>query len=348
MRIFTIALLIFIFSFSLSSAVFATNFSSQDMQCPVCGTKVQAKSLMSTNSFGGHDRDFLSYATGDQPVLILPVSCVKCYYSGFESDFGTIEAKTLSKLKDEILNKKGINPPETILYDMKSDTAAVKAIPAFIKYDMIAQTYKLLDKGTSEIFAQYISAAWAVRLERELYFDMMGSEAQRTMEWMRKNIDMSSIDTSENNNAAAELATGRLLMQRAQGLAGEDLLYCSLGALFLLRSHGENREAEKVLELVRPSLSGERYELMEKKIRESIALERKYQRMAADFLEADLVSGAIKGESQQAQMYYMAGELNRRCLDFEKARKHFEEAIKLGKLTPPIDKYVKEQLELCK
>ncbi len=347
MRIITTALLIFIFSLALSSAVFATNFSTQDLQCPVCGNKTSAKSLMSTNSFGGHDRDFLSYATGDQPVLILPVSCEKCYYSGFESDFGTIETKTLSKLKDEILNKKGIKPPETILYDMKS-TVAVKTIPAFIKYDMIAQTYKLLNKSTSEIFAQYIGAAWAVRLERELYFDMMGSEAQRTMEWMRKNIDMASIDTSENNNAAAELATGRLLMKRAQGLSGEDLLYCSLGALFFLRSHGENREAEKVLELVRPSLNGERYELMEKKIRESIALERKYMRMAADALEADLAAGAIKGDSQLTQMYYMAGELNRRCLDFEKAKKYFEEAIKIGKLNPPIDKYVKEQLELCK
>ncbi|HOD43052.1 MAG TPA: DUF2225 domain-containing protein, partial [Candidatus Wallbacteria bacterium] len=112
MRIITTALLIFIFSLALSSAVFATNFSTQDLQCPVCGNKTSAKSLMSTNSFGGHDRDFLSYATGDQPVLILPVSCEKCYYSGFESDFGTIETKTLSKLKDEILNKKGIKPPE--------------------------------------------------------------------------------------------------------------------------------------------------------------------------------------------------------------------------------------------
>ncbi len=327
----------------------ATNFNSEQAVCPVCGNKVKVNTLMSTNSFGGHDRDFLSYASGDQPLIILPVTCDKCFYSGYSKDFETVEASILTKLKDEILTKKSIEPPENILYDIKTaPSPAALPMPAFIKYDLIARTYKIMGKETSEIFSQYLNAAWALRLERELCFDLRSIEAQNALEWMRKNIDLTSIDTTENNNAAAELETGRLLLKRSAGLAGDDLLNCSLGALFLLRTHGENREAEKALENLRAVLKPAVFNTLEKKVKESISLERKYLSMALEALKSDIAAGKIKGDFQLAQMYYLAGELSRRCLNFDEAKLYYQKASSLNKLSPPIDRYAKEQPELCK
>jgi hypothetical protein len=326
----------------------ATNFTPEQAECPLCGNKVKINSLMSTNSFGGHDRDFLSYASGDQPLLILPAACDKCYYSGYSKDFETVEAEVLAKLKDEILTKKNISPPSGILYELKAATAPASAsMPAFIKYDLIAQTYKIAGKETSEIFSQYLNAAWALRLAHELCFDLRSPEAQNAVVWMRKNIDLTSIDTTENNNAASELATGRLLLKRSAGLAGDDLLNCSFVALFFLRSHGENREAEKALENLRHVLNPALFDTLEKKVKESIALERKYLRLALEALESDLAAGKITGDFQLAQMYYLAGELCRRCLDFGAAKKYYQKADSLQKLTAPIDRYAKEQQELC-
>ncbi|HBC75578.1 MAG TPA: hypothetical protein DC017_12150 [Candidatus Wallbacteria bacterium] len=348
MKNIVIILLVLVFTMVWTADAYATNYVSEDLQCPVCGNKLKGKVLMSTNSFGGQDRDFLSYATGNNPVLIVPVTCEKCYYSGYSSDFGTLEAGLVSKLKEEILTKKTLKPMENGLYDFAADTSAVRSVPAFIKYDLIAKTYKLRGRETSEVFTQYINASWAVRLENEYYFDLRSVEAQKTFEWLRKNVDMASMDTSENNNAAMELAAGRMLAKKAEALEGEDRLYCSLGALFLLRSHGENKEAEKVLEILKPTLDEARYVALDKKVRESIVLERKFQRLAADALENDMAAGKIKGDIHMAQMSYLAGELNRRCLDFEKAKKFYEKAIELKQLQAPLDRYAKEQLELCR
>ena len=350
MNKFLIICLTLIFTLSmLNGFAQATNFTSEQAVCPLCGNKVKINSLMSTNSFGGHDRDFLSYASGDQPLIILPITCDKCYYSGYDRDFETVESLILVKLKDEILTKKNIVAPVSILYDLKaSPSPAVSPIPAFIKYDLIAQTYKIMGKETSEIFSQYLNAAWALRLERELCFDLRSIEAQNAVVWMRKNIDLTSIDTTENNNAAAELATGLLLLKRSAGLAGDDLLNCSLGALFLLRTHGENKEAEKALENLRTVLKPELFNSLEKKVKESIALERKYLGLALEALKSDIAAGKIKGDFQLAQIYYLAGELSRRCLDFNEAKLYYKKASSLNKLNPPIDRYAKEQLELCK
>lgn len=342
-----IVIIAFAFLAAAARGAFATTFSTEELRCPICGYEFKARSLMSTNSFGGHDRDFLSYATGKNPVLVVPLTCAKCYYSGYSHDFGTMEAAIASKLKKEIVDKKALKPLQSGLYDSTADTAAA-GLPAFVKYDLIAQTYALRNKETSEIFTQYISASWAVRLDSELYFDLRGAEAQKTFEWLQKNVDMASVDTSENNNAASELAAGRMLLKKAAALEGDDRFYCSLGALFFLRCHGENAEAEKALEILKTALDEARYAPLEKKVRESIALERKFQRMAADALEGDLAAGVIKGAAHQAQMYYLAGELNRRCLDFEKARRFFEKAVAIKEAQDPVARYAREQLELCR
>ncbi len=339
--------LIFALTFFQDFAL-ATNFTTQQAACPLCGNKVKVNTLISTNSFGGHDTDLLPYASGNQPLLILPAFCDKCYYCGYCADFATVETEVLAKLKNEIITKKSISPPESIFYDAAAASSpAASPAPAFIKYDLMAQTYKIAGRETSEVFSQYLNAAWALRLERELCFDLMSPQAQNAVEWMNKNIDLTSIDTTENNNAAVELATGRLLLKRAAGLTGDDLMNCSLGALFLLRSHGENREAEKALEFLRAVLNPDSFNTLEKKVKESIALERKYLRLALESLESDLAAGKITGDFQLARVYYLAGELSRRCLDFSAAKKYYQKADSLKKLTPPLDRYVIKQQELC-
>ena len=54
----------------LSADAHATTMDRVAVKCPVCDAKVAALSIMSTNNFGGVDRDFLERAVGSQPILI--------------------------------------------------------------------------------------------------------------------------------------------------------------------------------------------------------------------------------------------------------------------------------------
>ncbi len=345
-NIYTIIVIIIILL--IANIAGATSFCTDEKKCPVCLNKIKVKTLLATNSFGGHDRDFFQYAVGNQPLIIIPCVCPVCLYSGYSSDFETIETNLISKLKESILERKLLKIPQTDFYVPSSNEIIIETMPAFIKYDLIAQCYKIIGKDTSEVFGQYLSAAWAVRLERELYFDLKSPQAANAMNWIQKNIDMTSIDTVENNNAASELNLGRCLLKRAPLLAGDDLLNCSLGALFFLRSHGENAEAEKALGYLKKVMKPEIYESLEKKVTASIECEKKYLSLALYALESDMNAGKINGDVQIARMHYLAGELCRRCLKIEKARQYFKKALNSGRLTAPFDSYASQQLELCK
>jgi len=67
---------------------------------------------MSTNNFGGQDRDFCQRAVGTQPVLIVAHACPQCLFPGYSDDF---EGKT--EIPDEVaaLFKEGKIKPSVAL-----------------------------------------------------------------------------------------------------------------------------------------------------------------------------------------------------------------------------------------
>ena len=325
----------------------ATHASYDTIECPVCSNSFKTQLLTSSNSFGGHDRDLMKYASGDQPILISPITCNKCYYSGYENDFKASEANLSDAIKKAILSEKNLKPCHAPIKDANSLSGAGH-IPAFARYDLIAQSYKLRGKDSEEIFGQYLSASWAARMEAGLLINLNESVKLDIYSWVEKNIETSEITAAEKNAAYVEIIFARRLVEKAKKTTGPDLEKCLMGAILLFRDHGENAEVEKLLPILQKSMAAEKFEKFAKILKETIEIERNFQKKAIEILMSKLESGKkIKYEDQKAYLYYIVAELSRRTLEYDKAKIFYKKAGELNKLPPPIDKYVKEQLELC-
>jgi uncharacterized protein (DUF2225 family) len=86
----------------------ATTIKGRGLSCPVCTAKVDAMVIVSTNNFGGEDRDFLIYPVGFNPIFIEPITCIRCLFSGYTDDFG--EKNSIPEpVKEKILIKARIS-----------------------------------------------------------------------------------------------------------------------------------------------------------------------------------------------------------------------------------------------
>lgn len=81
-----------------------TTLQEIELQCPVCETRFNSRSVVSTNSFGGKHTDFHERAAGTQPLPYLIHTCNRCGYSGDERDF-TEEADVSPVLKERVWSK---------------------------------------------------------------------------------------------------------------------------------------------------------------------------------------------------------------------------------------------------
>ncbi len=75
-------------------------------------------------------------------LSLIPMTCSHCLYSGYLSDFlekgkGDASEKISKKLRKAILDEKLLKPMSPI----KKGTPS-SSIPAFVKYDLIAQMLK--------------------------------------------------------------------------------------------------------------------------------------------------------------------------------------------------------------
>ncbi|OHB65887.1 MAG: hypothetical protein A2Y77_02510 [Planctomycetes bacterium RBG_13_62_9] len=61
-------------------------------------------------------------------------------------------------VKEQILRQKVLKP----LIQIEAGTKPYE-IPAYVRYDLIAQTYQLLGKAKEVIAHQFLSASWATR-----------------------------------------------------------------------------------------------------------------------------------------------------------------------------------------
>src|SRR5262245_4188321 len=104
---------------------------------------------MSTNSFGGQDRDFLSHAVGEQVFLFECWTCPRCYYTGFPDDF--VKERVNPELIGLILEQRMLKPAEKIARSLRDS----EDIPAWIRYDLLSQVLKLRKDATA------LDQAWA-------------------------------------------------------------------------------------------------------------------------------------------------------------------------------------------
>ena len=78
-----------------------TTLTDIELACPVCEATFHSHAVATTNTLGGKRTDFHTRATGTQPLPYFVHTCVRCGYSGTESDFGE-EADVSPMLRERV------------------------------------------------------------------------------------------------------------------------------------------------------------------------------------------------------------------------------------------------------
>jgi hypothetical protein len=294
----------------------ATTWHSIDLKCPCCAKTTKGAVITSTNTFGGTDSDLFAHARGEDRVNLLAVTCSHCYYSGYQSDFEG--AKPLTGEQKEAL-KKRLKP----IMPIAAGTPSYR-MPAAVRYDLVAQTYRLLGRSNEEIADAYLWASWGERLDfdasRCFNADFMRRFRQGTKKLAlpKTTADMGSPYLNKY------LGRGRLWREMAAGLEREVRAFALLLALKRFRYHGWNGEVREILEELEPLLEAETYARFKQSVVESLTREQVFQSEAAGRF-AECVKRLEKGK-KRAVLSYLTGELNRRAGHALQAKLFFERA----------------------
>jgi len=313
----------------------ATTKKKTQFTCPVCEKKFDDFVLVSTNNFGGQDHDFLERAAGEQPVLIYPKTCPHCFYSGYPDDFKSVSEAVI----EQILHKGALKPMLPISQDAKS-----YEIPASIKYDLIAQTYRLCAKPEKTIARQFLNASWATRMEPGLPLLILGEEVvDQVHQWKRDQWNKKEASRL-GNLALYRIQNARDYIEVAKSSEGEVQTIAALAAIENFRLYGENAEAANALLILKKIMPEKRFSDFEKYLNESIARERHFQTKALLLFEKIIQTEEDKNE--KACLTYLCGELHRRLENWDKARKYYVQCLQIDDHPDWLEKWVKEQRDL--
>lgn len=328
-----------VFLAALSSALLlapsvarATTREKITVTCPVCQEKVEGWTIGSTNNFGGKDRDFLEWAGGDQPILYYPITCTKCFYSGYEDDFGA-DAKVPDDVAKRIREEKALKPIEE---------AASGPPDPWVRYDLIAQTYVLLGRDHRALAWQYLRAVWASRIQKAFVSRPFDGD---TLEALDAWIAEKKLAEGENaDRAQAALAIAGKCEAMLAEAKGEDARMAGITAILLYRIHGENTAALRVLAVAKPHLGEESAARLEKDLPPQVERERALQKRA--LAEFEVAVGEEKYPGEKAGMTYLCGELCRRVEEWERARAFYEAASALPGAADGLKGWCREQAAL--
>ncbi|HAE38914.1 MAG TPA: hypothetical protein DCG57_09785 [Candidatus Riflebacteria bacterium] len=296
--------------------VFATRSSSVQLQCPVCDNSLTAMQLMSTNNFGGVDTDFMQRPMGSSPILIRPATCLKCGFSGYIDDFSSeAKAKMPATFTSAISQEKALKPA----VDLASYTDQID-MPAWAKYDLIAQVRKLENSPVGDIAHQYLSAAWAVR--SEAFVKLSDSDFQRMNEFMKATFSerLKERDTNPSVQSVNIARDALKMSEKAENNEARDAL---TAAVFLFRLYGENPDALKAMQRLSPMLASETDSVIEEDLKKGIDLEQHFQKLAIENFKLAITTET--DEELKARFCYLLGETYRRLGDFKEARTWFEQ-----------------------
>lgn len=315
----------------------ATTLSKIQATCPVCTNQFAAYVLNSTNSFGGQDRDFLTYAVGSQPVWIRPITCSQCLYSGYAGDF---EKELTPEQRDKFAQKNSLKPLLAI-----APGTDYREIPAWVRYDLIAQVYTILERDKGAIADQYLNASWAVRMSGLPISDILGNDVLTSID-DKISASYEHTESRKKNRALYEIDLAGKLKDAGQSLAEDEMVVTCLSALILFRNHGENSEAETCLSLAKTAMFPEKYAQLEKAFHESVARERDFQRKAAQLFAMVLAEKEASEEYPPAIVLYLCGELQRRLENWKEAGVYYDSAVKEPNVPDWLLQYMEEQKKL--
>ncbi len=314
------------------SIALATTKARITVTCPVCQEKVEGWTIMSTNNAGGQDRDFLEWAGGDQPIIYYPITCTSCWYSGYQDDFAA-ETKVPEDVAKRIRDEQVLKPIEE----------PVSGPPeAWVRYDLVAQTYTLTGKGHGLLAWQYLRGAWAVRIEKARLAGPTDRDTQKAvMAWMDR---WEPPGGERKGPAQVELLLAAECETMLAEAKGEDGRIPAMVAILLYRTHGENTAALRVLAAAKVQLGDAMAASLQEELPLQIEQERALQRKALAEFEAAVPKEKDPGE--QAGMTYLCGELCRRLEEWDRARAFYDSAQALPGAADWLKEWCREQAAL--
>ncbi len=143
-----------------------TTLQQNELQCPVCETRIRSQAVVTTNSFGGKRTDFHERAAGTQPLPYLVHTCNCCGYSGAERDFSE-EAEVSPFLKEHVWNELAPQISPTLTGSAKYEAAAKVAEwqglePRHVADLLLRAAWCCVDEGDIEAERYFRrKAAWA-------------------------------------------------------------------------------------------------------------------------------------------------------------------------------------------
>jgi hypothetical protein len=329
----------------VASVALATTLTPEERFCPVCGVPVTVQLPTSTNDSGGQDRDLLRRAHGAQVFMEVVASCGSCGFTGWPADFDETKRRkhrgkggaeddgaALTDAQRQVILEGGLVRPAA-LEDVPSEPDAPFAnLPSWARLDLLAQTVALRGGSAERVADLHLQAAWAVRMGyHPVHLEGAGpTEAQR--EWLFGRLADYTEQAAElamSNPADVEIWAGIRLLATAEHAPGElGCLSATYGAS-LMRSHGEHQALLAALPMLEGCFEATSWSGKAQAIRDSVALEQHYQRLARDGFAAALAAGSMPAEDA-ALTTYLVGEIERRIGETEAARGHFDAALAMG------------------
>lgn len=316
-----------------------------DVVCPVDGTKFKAARLKRTNFWGGTDRDFCQHAYKTFPLEVQVWICPGCSYGGTEAQFSGADGKpivlddaTKRKLREELKPANAL--PKRVTQEN---------VPAWVRFDLMAQGLKLRGAPAREIAVAYLYGAWIVRQrgvtylqyfeEFEELYARYGLDKQPLDLWGSKVTNRTDYDLGKAAKLVEDIGEGRF--------RGTNLLLARYLAAYVYRKHGENAEAlalheqiedeaEKTNSIVHGALAT---------MKASIDLERGLQGKALAAFEEAALDAKITG-AERGDVLYQTGEIQRRLGRADEARAAYRKAIENEGTGEQTKAWAQEQIKL--
>ncbi|HOY64416.1 MAG: hypothetical protein BWY28_01004 [bacterium ADurb.Bin236] len=289
----------------------ATTLSSVEARCPASGKPFTAVAVLSTNSLGGTDWDFLVRPDGAYPQLFSIWTCPYDGFSAYAEDFAS------AKVDQSLLGKLS-KPPLT--EEEKSSPDSQWAVPFHIKIDNAAIYYESIGKNNKFMGDIYTLGGWLARIENvNLGIDRGQSFADR----------LESLVPDEYKDKQLKMfemffVLGSML-ERAADPSDPEYGLDMLFAAEFYRLSGEHLIAEELLDDISDDSSLAKEVAA---VRALIGYERKYQKLAVERYTAALRNREIPGEST-CDVTFLAAELSRRIGDYAAASKFFGNVMRM-------------------
>lgn len=293
--------------------VLATTKHPVDVTCPVCARAFKAAEFMSTNSFGGQDRDFLGHARGEQVFLFACWTCPKCLYSGYGDDFkaGAVPDAVLKTLRED----RPLKSPVAIAADLEN----TEDIPAWVRYDLAIQTAKV--RGEKPLVLAWLTLrAGQTQRFGDAGLARIGDLATRAKALVAK---LPPSPPERDDYLQATWRARRLFELAASadaGLSDPDRELARVLAAYDYARRGELPDVRRVLAVLRPegkALEGP-VALVVAELAERVDREAHYLALAAASFESALTLDLVKAD-ERVNHRYLVGELHRRVGDPAKA-----------------------------